>query len=29
MGARGRELVDGQGALRVAAALARLPISRR
>ncbi|TMF32758.1 MAG: hypothetical protein E6I30_09640 [Chloroflexi bacterium] len=29
MGARGRELVDGQGALRVAAALASLPISRR
>ena len=29
MGARGRELVDGQGALRVATAIARLPISRR
>ncbi len=29
MGARGRELVDGRGGLRVAAALARLPISRR
>ena len=29
MGARGRALVDGEGALRVAAALAHLPISRR
>lgn len=29
MGARARRLVDGRGALRVAAALARLPISRR
>ena len=29
MGARGRELVDGQGALRVARAIARRPISRR
>jgi UDP-2,4-diacetamido-2,4,6-trideoxy-beta-L-altropyranose hydrolase len=29
MGARGRRLVDGRGAFRVAAALARMPISRR
>jgi UDP-2,4-diacetamido-2,4,6-trideoxy-beta-L-altropyranose hydrolase len=29
MGARARQLVDGQGARRVATALARLPISRR
>lgn len=29
MGAQARRLVDGRGALRVAAALARLPISRR
>ena len=29
IGARARRLVDGQGALRVAAALARLPIPRR
>jgi len=29
MGARGRQLVDGRGAIRVAAALARLPIPRR
>lgn len=29
IGARARRLVDGQGALRVAAALARLPMSRR
>jgi spore coat polysaccharide biosynthesis predicted glycosyltransferase SpsG len=29
IGARARQLVDGQGALRVVAALARLPISRR
>jgi hypothetical protein len=29
MGARARGLVDGQGALRVATVLARLPVSRR